>query len=148
MWTFSALQGARPPISYVLLVVANPVCRMITVRNAMTGRMSAAIILRSSLEHKRKKERKTKPSPSSFTSFSRSMPVPLGQLPSFAGSGVVATCSRSHSPSLSWRVEEDSQEEQSSLDFVSVVETLQSLNELPEAPSNRDENSMRFLAEP
>ena len=43
------------------------------------------------------------------------------------------SCSRS--ASLSRRADEDCQEEQSSLDFVSVVAILRSLNELPEAPS-------------
>ena len=43
--------------------------------------------------------------------------------------------SRSRSWSLSRRADEDRQEEQSSLHFVSMVATLQSLNELPEAPS-------------
>ena len=42
---------------------------------------------------------------------------------------------RSRSPSPSRRADEDRQEEQSSLDFVSVVTTLRFLNELPEAPS-------------
>ena len=44
-------------------------------------------------------------------------------------------CSRSRLWSPSQFVDEDRQEEQSSLDFVSVVATLWSLNELPEAPS-------------
>ena len=44
-----------------------------------------------SLQRERKKERKTMSSFSSFPGFSPSMPVPLGQLPSFAGSGVVTT---------------------------------------------------------
>ena len=42
---------------------------------------------------------------------------------------------RSLSRSPSWRADEDRQDERSSLDFVSVVATLRSLNELPEASS-------------
>ena len=38
-------------------------------------------------------------------------------------------------PSPLWRVDEDRQDQQSSLDFESVVTTLRSPNELPEAPS-------------
>ena len=41
--------------------------------------------------------------------------------------------SRLHSPSRC--ADEDHQEEQSSLDFISLVATLRSLNELPEASS-------------
>ena len=43
--------------------------------------------------------------------------------------------SGSRLPSLSWQMEEDHQGEQFSLDFVSVIATLWSLNELLEAPS-------------
>ena len=44
-------------------------------------------------------------------------------------------CSRSCSWGPSRRTDEDRQEEQSLLDFVSVMVTLQSLNKLSEAPS-------------
>ena len=43
-------------------------------------------------------------------------------------------CSRSRSPSQSRLAAKDRQEEQSSLDFVSVVTTLGSLNGLLDAP--------------
>ena len=43
--------------------------------------------------------------------------------------------SRSCSCSASWRMDEDRQEEQSSLDFVSVVAHMRSVSELLEAPS-------------
>ena len=43
--------------------------------------------------------------------------------------------SHSHSPSQSQRADEDRQEEQSTIDFVSVVSHLRSLTGLPEAPS-------------
>ena len=42
---------------------------------------------------------------------------------------------RHHSRSRSWHADEDHQEEQSSLDFVSVVAHVWSFNELLEAPS-------------
>ena len=44
-------------------------------------------------------------------------------------------CRGSHSPSPSRKVDEDHQEEQSSIDFVAVVAQLRSLGRLPEAPS-------------
>ena len=44
-------------------------------------------------------------------------------------------CSGSRSPSPSRRADEDCQEEQFSLEFVSFMATLRSLNEVPEAPS-------------
>ena len=51
-----------------------------------------------------------------------------------ASPGVSRHCSHSHSRSLSRQVNEDHQKEQF-LDFLSVVATTQSLNELPEALS-------------
>ena len=54
--------------------------------------------------------------------------------------------SRSHLRSPSRRADEDRQEQQSLLDFVLVVATLQSLNELPEAPSENHKISGSLAA--
>ena len=56
--------------------------------------------------------------------------------------------SRSCSCSASWRMDEDRQEEQSSLDFVSVVAHMRSVSELLEAPSeNRKIHGFRVALE-
>ena len=99
VWSFFALQGARPrppsPLCWGKSCTFDDRCEECHDCPDERCRTIANYIEKLSLQCERKKERKTKLSSSSFSGFSPSMLVPLGQLPSLAGSRVVATSASS-----------------------------------------------------